>query len=577
MVKRGTPRLASFIWLRRGGAQFSSRRGRTLSPMSGPLSLPPPKRRFSLSVSGRVILFTVIVWIGLLAGMFEVQDRIFRPTFAKIESSLVVKDLERVAAAVLREGEQLSRTADDYASWEDMRTFVAASGKGELPQALKPAILGTLDLDALFVFNAVGRVQHALSRVSDQVVKESPEYSASGFANQFPVIASVRTQGAGVHRSHGLVRFKGGRLVFAVSAPIVDPDPASKALGTVVMLRELNSRAVDRLADQVRLPVTIRARDPEGLSRAAEDAVPQFSGGQVTASAWLRDPFGQPIAEYSISRPATILQQGEGTLMSGGIGSLVVLSLVLVMLILLLQWSVIRPLGKLTRSVENMRRTGDLSIRVNLDRADEIGLLGHNFDSLAALLDERTRTLEELATTDGLTKLANRRTIMEHVAKEMEFAKKNETDLAVLIIDVDHFKKINDTVGHAVGDRVLRQVSATIRSASGPKARAGRLGGEEFIIVVAGMARPDVLRLAEVVRTAIAESPVQGVDWQVTASVGVGYFSGQTAHGLLATADLNLYRAKQNGRNRVMADEIPASLLPAASIPPPAGGVAVLL
>jgi sensor domain CHASE-containing protein len=131
--------------------------------MSGALSLPPQKRGYSLSVSGRIILFTVIVWIGLLAGMFEVQERIFRPTFVTIESSLLVKDLERVEAAVLREGEQLSRTADDYASWEDMRTFVASAGKGEVPQALKPAILETLDLDAIFIFNAVGRVQHAIS------------------------------------------------------------------------------------------------------------------------------------------------------------------------------------------------------------------------------------------------------------------------------------------------------------------------------------------------------------------------------------------------------------------------------
>jgi diguanylate cyclase (GGDEF)-like protein len=546
--------------------------------MTGTLSLPPPRRRLSLSVSGRVIVFTVIIWIGLLAGMFEVQENIFRPTFAKIETSLLVKDLERVEAAVLREGEQLSRTADDYASWEDMRAFVAASGKSEeLPQALKPAILDTLDLDALFVFNAVGRVQHSLSRVPESVTLESPEFTPAGFANQFPVIASVRTQGSGVHRSQGLVRFKGGRLAFAVSAPVVDPATGGKALGTVVLLRELNQKAIDRLAEQVRLPLVIRPENAKGLSPAAKDAVPSFHGGQIMASAWLRDPFGQPIAEYSVTRQATILQQGEGTLVSGGVGSIIVLSVVLIILILLLQFAVVRPLGRLTRSVENMRRTGDLSIRMNLNRADEIGLLGYNFDRLVALLDERTRTLEELATTDGLTKLANRRTIIEYVTRELESAKNAATELAVLIIDVDHFKKINDTVGHAVGDRVLRQVAATIRSNLGPKARAGRLGGEEFIIVVVSMARSDVLLLAERIRTSIAESPIQGLDWAVTASVGVGYFSGQTVHGLLATADLNLYRAKQSGRNRVVAEEVAASLLPAASIPPPAGNMAILV
>jgi len=522
-------------------------------------------------------LLTVIVWIGLLAGMYELQERIFRPTFAKIESNLLVKDLERVEAAILREGEQLGRAADDYASWSDMRAFVVSAGKGELPRALTPAILDTLDLDAIFVFNAVGRVQHSISRVSDSVVQESPEYSPVGFANQFPVIASVKAQGGDAHRSQGLVRFRGNRLVFAVAAPIAETAEGGQALGTVVMLRELNQRAINRLAEQVRLPVTIRAKGAEGPSPAAHDAVPRLVNNQIQADAWLRDPFGQPIAEYSISRPATILEQGQGTLMSGGVGSLVVLSVILVLLIAVLQLSVVKPLRVLTRSVEEMRRTGDLTIRVNLKRDDEIGLLGYNFDRLAALLDERTKTLEELATTDGLTQLYNRRTIMEHVGRELEQARTAAMELSVLIIDVDHFKKINDTVGHAVGDRVLRQVAATIRGCLGVRARAGRLGGEEFLVVSSGSGRPDALRLAETIRVAIAEAPVQGLDWQVTASVGVAYFAGQTAHGLLATADLNLYRAKQNGRNRVMADEIPASLLPAASIPPPAGGIAIIL
>lgn len=542
------------------------------------LSMPPMRKPFSLSVSARVILFTVVVWIGLLVGSHVMQDRIFRPTFVAIESDLLVKDLERVDAAVAREVEQLSRAADDYASWEDMRAFIGAAEGAPLPKALKPEILTTLDLDAIFVFNAIGRVRHALTRKDASIIEQSPEYTATGFANQFPVIASVRTQGGGGHSSQGLVRFRGGRLVFAVAAPVLGEKPDAAALGIVVMLRELDASGARRLAEQVRLPLVIQAKEPQvGASPSPKEAVPVLEKDQISASAWLRDPFGLPIAEISIQRPATILIQGEGTLLSGEIGSVVVLSLVLLVLILLLQWSVIRPLGRLTRSVENVRRTGDLSVRINQTRTDEIGLLSHNFDRMLALLEERTKTLEELATTDGLTRLANRRTIMEHVTRQAAAAAQG-MNLSVLIIDVDHFKRINDTVGHSVGDRVLRHVAGVIRNTVGPNAVAGRLGGEEFLVVVSNLARPDVLWLGEKVRTSICESPVQGVDWPVTASVGIGHYSGQTVHGLLATADLNLYRAKGAGRNRVVADDVAASLLPAASVPPPAaGGVALIL
>jgi diguanylate cyclase (GGDEF)-like protein len=540
-------------------------------------SLPPMRKPFSLSVSARVILLTVVVWIGLLAGAHVMQDRIFRPTFVAIESDLVIKDLERVEAAVAREVEQLSRVVDDYASWEDMRAFIGAEEGAPLSRAFKPEILTSLDLDAIFVFNAIGRVRHSLTRKDDSVLAGSPEYTPTGFANQFPVIASVRTQGGGGRSSQGLVRFRSGRLVFAVAAPVPGATPQDPALGTVVMLRELDDRGARRLADQVRLPVVIAAKEPTGgVSPSAREATPVLENNQIGASAWLRDPFGLPIAEYSITRPATILTQGEGTLLSGEVASVVVLSIVLLCLILLLQWSVIRPLARLTRIVESVRRTGDLSVRIHEKRSDEIGLLAHNFDRMLALLDERTRTLEELATTDGLTRLANRRTIMEHVTQLVNAAN-DGTLLSVLVIDVDHFKRINDTVGHSVGDRVLRHVAAVIRKAIGPNAMGGRLGGEEFLVVVTGLVKGDVVRLAETVRAAIAESPVQGVDWPVTASIGVGHYAGHTVHGLLATADLNLYRAKGAGRNRVVADEVAASLLPAASVPPPPGGGVLII
>ena len=538
-------------------------------PLTGSPTTPPPKKAFSLSLSGRVLLFTICVWLVLLAGLGAVLDKVFRPTFVNFESHLMIKDLERVEAAVSRETEQLSATAMDYASWDDMRTFIESGNEDELPKALNSTILKTLDLDAIFVFDPVGRVMHSLHRKSAAELEEAREYNAPSFAGQFPVIASARTSSENSTR-RGLVRFTGGTLVFAAAAPIRAKSDDARAMGTVVMLRELDDTAVARLGEQVRLPLRLEAATPDGPAPAASEAKPEVVDGDISASAWLRDPFGQPIARFTVERRASILAQGEETLALGGFGSLLALSVILAMLLLLLHLSVVRPIHYLTSRIEEVRRTGDLDLRLGINRGDEIGLLAYNFDRLLSLLGERTRVLEVLATTDGLTKLPNRRTIMEYLEGFVADEMSQIQGLAVLLLDIDHFKRINDTAGHAVGDRVLRQVASTLRMVVKEPDRAGRYGGEEFLVVLPCHSRRKALEAGERVRVAIAEMPVQGLDWPVTVSIGVACFGGHTAHGLLATADMNLYRAKESGRNRVVADEIPFSRLPVASIPPPA-------
>ena len=539
--------------------------------MVGRPSMLPEPRRFSLSVAGRILLFTITVWVGLLGGLHIVLSDVFRPTFARIESGLMIKDLERIEAAVAREIQQLGATAQDYASWDDMREYIDAGDEGEVPRALKPAILKTLDLDALFVFDELGRVKYSIQNKDPSELAHIKEYSPKGFANQFPVIASVRTGGEGQSAvRHGLVRFKTKQLVLAAAAPVLSRKNPDHALGNVVMLRELDQTATERLADQVRLPLSLRAEDPTGPAVAAADAKVVIEKNQVQASAWLRDPFGQPIAKFTVDRPAKILQQGEDTLNVAGLGSLFMLSLVLSMLLLLLQLSVVRPLRYLTRSIENVRRTADLGVRVGINRRDEIGLLAYNFDRLLELLQQRTKVLEELATTDGLTKLLNRRTCMDELNRKLEATRASSAPLSVLLLDVDHFKRINDTAGHSVGDRVLREVAKLLKNSLRTTDIGGRYGGEEFLVVLPDTTKTDAINIGERIRETISRAKIQGLEWPVTVSIGVAHWMGHTAHGLLATADMNLYRAKEGGRNRVVAEEIPISRLPAASIPPPA-------
>jgi diguanylate cyclase (GGDEF)-like protein len=173
---------------------------------------------------------------------------------------------------------------------------------------------------------------------------------------------------------------------------------------------------------------------------------------------------------------------------------------------------------------------------------------------LARLLERRNAELQRLAAMDALTGVANRRRFFEAAEEAM---RGGGAPISVQMLDLDHFKAINDRLGHAAGDEVLREVAKRLCLAVRPGDLVGRLGGEEFAVLMPGCRPADALRVAERCRTAISSRPVQipdlGEQVAVTASFGIAGTADatQTLATLLQHADRNQYESKRAGRNRV--------------------------
>jgi two-component system, cell cycle response regulator len=165
---------------------------------------------------------------------------------------------------------------------------------------------------------------------------------------------------------------------------------------------------------------------------------------------------------------------------------------------------------------------------------------------------ELQKKLLELSHTDPLTSLRNRRAFDERLGAAFEQARRYDRPLSLAIVDIDHFKAINDTRGHDHGDAVLRSVASTISGRTRQADFAARVGGEEFAILLPETALFEALQFGEKLRAAIAAEPV--VDQHVTVSIGIASFPHSNVPGtaeLFRAADQALYRAKVNGRNRV--------------------------
>jgi diguanylate cyclase (GGDEF)-like protein len=173
-------------------------------------------------------------------------------------------------------------------------------------------------------------------------------------------------------------------------------------------------------------------------------------------------------------------------------------------------------------------------------------------------LESANARLRHMSQTDGLTGVDNRRHIEERLTEMFEHAARLNEPLAVVMCDVDHFKSVNDTLGHQAGDAVLRQVAEVLRDSAREIDRVGRYGGEEFVVVLPGANAQDAQAFAERVRHAIAgrQFAYAGGTVRRTISLGVaGWPHPEIRHqeALVKAADEALYVAKETGRDRVVA------------------------
>jgi diguanylate cyclase (GGDEF)-like protein/PAS domain S-box-containing protein len=185
------------------------------------------------------------------------------------------------------------------------------------------------------------------------------------------------------------------------------------------------------------------------------------------------------------------------------------------------------------------------------------------FNAFIRDITERKRTeteLLEMATTDFLTGLYNRRHFVARMTEELARLQRLDSQAAtVLMLDLDHFKHVNDTYGHATGDAMLRHIAALMRNELRKIDTAGRVGGEEFAIVLPGTSTEEARVLAERLRLKVAANPLlhDGQAIPITASIGLTAIRANdtSADADLVRADDALYRAKENGRNRVEVAE----------------------
>jgi diguanylate cyclase (GGDEF)-like protein len=486
-----------------------------------------------------------------------------------LEDDLALRDMRTVDNSLTEREEFLSLLLGEYVSRSDIYRNVAAQNSSRLAAIFSPSFAEHLSLRRIFVFGDQENLLYEHGNWDEFA-------SATNQAGRL-LLSRLRRQPS----LSGYVRTDKAVYMFAAQK-IATPEEPKKTAGTIIFARRLQDILEINVAGEMLRTIyfhTISAGDaskesggqasvlPEGLAARFQDKsapylIEQRSEDQTSVFFPLNDYRDELAGVIEVIFPRESLRAALSdvqrillVLLAGGI------VFALAMAALLARFTV-QPARQLRRQVMDIRQSRDLSQRVALTTQDEIGQVAdafnHLLDALHAAEQEllrKNRDLYHLSTIDELTQLHNRRSTTHNLEKEFARARRYEHDLSCMILDLDHFKNVNDTHGHPTGDRVLNDMAGILRANTRQVDIIGRWGGEEFLVILPLADQDEAYNCAERIRLAVESRNFgsQKKPIKLTASIGLVSLLGSRAKNiqdLLRFADEALYQAKSAGRNR---------------------------
>lgn len=502
-------------------------------------------------VRAKVLISVLLAAVITLTAQFAISYRATISSLDSLESRRVTENLHVTLSAVEEHRLVLQRLALDTAA------VAAPSLEGRNATGLRKTVFRLIDdhgISLAFVLDAHGRPVAASEKVEGPILSEQAVSNAENGA--------AATQWASW----------AGRLWLLAATPIYSDDQAARHLGTVVVAEVVDNAfaAVIRRSSSSELAFALNGdvvavTDPAiiGLANLVEhsprEAGDRFraAGGFSGTSRALAVPGSRADVVIATSRKP-ILDARRQLVLDTTLAAFGALAVAVIIAVVLIR-QLLRPLITLTDAAHALA-FGELQRRVPVSpvKRDEVNELAHAFNHMAAQVAEAQETLHRAAIRDGLTGLLNHREFFRRLGEELARADRAAVCLSMLMIDLDHFKIVNDTHGHLAGDALLTETARMIERSVREGDVVARYAGDEFGVILPVADAEQAAGIAERIRRGAAELSVaadlpQGAT--VTLSVGVMTREpGQCgANRTVELADGALYRAKNAGRDRVEA------------------------
>lgn len=452
----------------------------------------------------RVVFILLILWSVMGAMIFFGSQQIILNSFTQLENQDAKQEITRlnnVTNTILNSFSQIVR---DWSTWNDAYRFVDTKEQAFITNNLQPNNLSAIDVYGIIFFDAASNIVY--SNIKMDNLKNLNKAPLKGFIKVQDQIAMIASQ------------------------PILGSTGTGSPKGTLVMLRLLDNKLQKQISYISKIDTKITNIPTPKLSY-------QASSNRLTIYAPIRDIFGKVIGTYELNLPRNIYKTG---ILTTRYYALVLLGYSICFVILL--WLLIRDL--VIKRIEAIDKQFN---KINSNRKAN----DRNIESLTEEVSYMT-TLYHQATHDPLTGLANRNMLYQFFNHYVEQVKNTNMKIILLFIDLDYFKRINDTLGHDIGDKVLTVTANRLKSALRKNDLAIRLGGDEFVVMLVGVntevGKKIVDRLYKKINQPIL---IDKHDIYLSSSMGVAIYpdDGADIDTLVKNADITLYDVKEKGRS----------------------------
>lgn len=506
------------------------------------------------------------VWAGAILMLLIVIALAQVPAAQRVEERRMEEHLQRVIRAVQNDIGAMNAFTRDWGIWDQSYHFLAHPNQAYINSNL---LVDTPMRD--FELNVLSYMDLQGSEIwTRTLLPDAPDADTTllpSFLDDLKLQLLRESRQAGISSLSGVRRSQWGPLIFSLQ-PVTDTLGSVKPNGYLLATRWLDKRYLQDLGERTALTLTIaqpRTREHLGsfkpLGPHMSYRLVDLGLQQVRGEGLLLDNDGEPVLTLIVDEERDVLLGAmEGAIWTF-IGMLLISFACILMALARLRAIVLGPIGELVGALHQFTEKQDASVLPIIDSSQEMALLSRKFCEMAArislhhsALQAHSSRMEVAAYTDPLTHAFNRRYLDEWLLNRQDPA----AGWVLVILDLDHFKRVNDRFGHDIGDLLLCQLAELLRGALDEEEPLIRLGGEEFMLLLAREEPGQVAGRIERLRRKIADCRFGREELPLRMTVSLG-FCDYPLHAELEDsfwslsfklADMALYRAKQEGRDR---------------------------
>jgi len=478
--------------------------------------------------------FFLLVYFFLLLLLSIITYNFFIDDFVKLEKNKNFNNIHTLVKAMDTNLQNIKNSANDFSKWDETFDFINNTNKNYLYDNFREGTSTLEDLDVDFILFSNLKNQVIFSKYSGKVkelVKDKVKFEENIYINLRKTLAQST-----------IFKYK-SYVFYLIKSEILRSDKTGNVSGHIYSGKVIKNEDLSRITKVFkRISITQKHNNEYDLSLALEhlkkiEIKVTLDSKSINNNIQFYDERNRYIFSILTTSDIQIINNGKKTILS--------FNLILAILLFIICYFIYK----------NQNILEEYNIKLERKVSKRTELLSLTLRQLKGKNEE----LFTLANTDTLTKIRNRRNYFKESEKALKEVTSSHGDLCVLMIDIDHFKEINDTYGHSSGDRVLIEFCSIINSIIDETAIFGRIGGEEFCITFVHKTLKETTAISEKIRKACENCKIQVGEETISFTISLGLNTKakhKTIDQILQVSDELLYKAKHSGRNRLIRTSI---------------------